>query len=153
MCLWAENCSCFYWWKKGQRLTHLDWMTHICVNKLAIIGSDNGLVPSRHQATIRTNVRILLVGPLGTNFSEILIEIYIVSFKKMHFLLEMAAIFSRAQCVEFICCALKEYSDVAASFFLSTSFVIYDSCISNAVLVALNKDFETWALIVCRLSH
>ena len=30
-----------------------------------------------------TNAGILLIGPLGTNFSEILIEILKVSFKKM----------------------------------------------------------------------
>ena len=50
-------------------------MTHICINKLTIIGSDNGLSPRRRQAIIWTNDGILLIGPLGTNFSEILIEI------------------------------------------------------------------------------
>ena len=59
-------------------------MTHICVSELTIIGSDNGLLPSRHQAIIWTNAGILLIGPLGTNFNEILIEIYIISFKKMN---------------------------------------------------------------------
>ena len=59
-------------------------MTHICVRKITIIGSDNGLSPGRRQAIIWTNVGILLIGPLGTNFSEILIEIYIFSFKKMN---------------------------------------------------------------------
>ena len=39
------------------------------------IGSDNGLLPGRHQAIIWTNARILLIGPLGTNLSEILIGI------------------------------------------------------------------------------
>ena len=58
-------------------------MTHICVNKLTIIGSDNGLSPGRRQAIIWTNAGILLIGPLGTNFREILIEILIFSFKKM----------------------------------------------------------------------
>ena len=57
---------------------------YICVSKLTIIGSDNGLSPGQRQAIIWTNVRILLIGPLGTNFIEILIEIYIFSFKKMH---------------------------------------------------------------------
>ena len=52
-------------------------MTHICVSKLTIIGSDNGLSPGRHQATIWTNDGILWIGPLGTNFNEILIEIHI----------------------------------------------------------------------------
>ena len=58
-------------------------MTHICVGKLTIIGPDNGLSPERRQAIIWTNAGILLIGPLGTNFSEILIEILTFSFKKM----------------------------------------------------------------------
>ena len=60
-------------------------MTHICVGKLTIIGSDNGLSPDRRQAIIRTNAGLLLIGPLGTNFTEILIEILTFSFKKMRF--------------------------------------------------------------------
>ena len=65
-------------------LTHWGRMTHICVGKLTIIGSDNGLSPGRRQAIIWTNAGILLIGPLGTNFSEILSEIHSFSFKKMH---------------------------------------------------------------------
>ena len=65
-------------------LTHWGRMTHICVVKLTIIGSDNGLSPGRRQAIIWTNDGILLIGPLGTNFSEILIGIQTFSFKKMH---------------------------------------------------------------------
>ena len=56
-------------------LTHWGRVTHIYVNKLTIIGSDNGLSPSWRQAIIWTNAGILLIGPLGTNFSEILIDI------------------------------------------------------------------------------
>ena len=56
----------------------------ICVSKLNIIGSDNGLSPTRHQAIIWTNAGILLIRPLRTNFSEIFIEVYTFSFKKMH---------------------------------------------------------------------
>ena len=58
--------------------------THICVSKLTIIGSDNGLSPDRRQAIIWTYAGLLLTGPLGTNFSDILIKIYTFSFKKMH---------------------------------------------------------------------
>ena len=65
-------------------LTHWGRMTHICVSYLAIIGSDNSLSPGRRQAIIRINDGILLIEPLGTNFSEILIKIYTFSFKKMH---------------------------------------------------------------------
>ena len=57
---------------------------HICDSKLIITGSDNDLSPGRHQAIIWTNDGILLIGPLGTNFSEILFEIHIFSFKKIH---------------------------------------------------------------------
>ena len=66
-------------------LTHWGRVTHICVGKLTIIGSDNGLSPDRRQAIIRTNAGLLLIGPLGTNFNEILIEILTFSFKKMRF--------------------------------------------------------------------
>ena len=69
----------------GYELTHWGRVTHICVSNLIIIGSDNGLSPGRRQAIIWTTAGILLIGPLGTNFSEILIEIHTFSFKKMRF--------------------------------------------------------------------
>ena len=64
-------------------LTHWGRVTHICVGNLTTIGSDNGLSPGRRQAIIWTNARMLLMGPLWINFSEILIEIPTFSFKKM----------------------------------------------------------------------
>ena len=64
-------------------LTHWGRVTHICVSKLTTIGSDNGLSPDRRQAITWTNAGILLIGPLRTNISEILIEILAFSFKKM----------------------------------------------------------------------
>ena len=64
--------------------THWGRVMHICVSKLTIIGSDNGLSPDRRQAIIWTNAGILLIGPLGTYVSETLIEIHTFSFKKMH---------------------------------------------------------------------
>ena len=42
-------------------LTHEGRVTHICVSKLTIIGSDNGLSPDRRQAIIWTNAGILLI--------------------------------------------------------------------------------------------
>ena len=65
-------------------LTHWGRVTHICVSKLTIIASDNGLSPGRRQAIIWTSAGILLIGPLWTNFSEILIGIQAFSFKKMY---------------------------------------------------------------------
>ena len=42
---------------------------------VVLVGSDNGLSPAQHQAIIWTNAGILLISPLGTNFSETLITI------------------------------------------------------------------------------
>ena len=64
-------------------LTHCGRVTHICIGKLTIIGSDNGLSPGLRQAIIRTNAGILLIVPLGTNFSEIVIGIKKISFTEM----------------------------------------------------------------------
>ena len=64
-------------------LTHWGWATHMCVGKLTIIGSDNDLSPGRRQAIIWIIAGKLLIGPLGTNFSEILIEIITFSFMKI----------------------------------------------------------------------
>ena len=69
---------------KNKCLTQWGQATHICDSKLTIIGSDNGLSPGRHQDIIWTNDGILLIGPLGTNFSEILIKIHAFSFKEMY---------------------------------------------------------------------
>ena len=62
---------------------HCDSFSHTCVSKLTTIVSDNGLAPTRQQAIIWTNAGILLIWPLGTNFSEILFEIHTFSLKKM----------------------------------------------------------------------
>ena len=78
-------------------LTHWGWVTHICVAKLTIITSDNGLSPGRRQAIIWTNAGMLLIRPLGTNFNEILIEIHTFSFKKIH--LKMSSAKWRSFCL------------------------------------------------------
>ena len=65
-------------------ITHWGRVTHICISKLIIIGSDNGLSAGQCQAIIWTNAGILSIGPLGTNVSKILIEIHTFSFKKMY---------------------------------------------------------------------
>ena len=66
------------------QITHCGREAHICISKLIIIGSDNGLSPVRRQAIIWTNAGILLIGPLGTKFNEILIELHTFSFKRIH---------------------------------------------------------------------
>ena len=70
-------------------------VTHICIGKRNIIGSDNGLSPGRRQTIIWTSAGILLIGPLDANCSEIWIGIQTFLFKKMY--LKM----SSAKCRQF----------------------------------------------------
>ena len=79
-----KKINLFHFMSKACLLTHWGRMMHICVGNLTIIGSDNGLSPGRRQAIIWTNAGTLLIRPLGTNFSETLIEIHTFSFKKIH---------------------------------------------------------------------
>ena len=77
MCVCVYICVCAY------VCVHWGRVTYICVSDLTNIGSDNGLSPGRCQSIIRTNAGLLLIGPLGTNLSEIIIEILAFSFRKM----------------------------------------------------------------------
>ena len=79
-------------------------MTHMCVGKLSIIGSDNCLSPDRRQAILWTNAGISLIGTLGTNVNNIFIEIHTFSFKNIH--LKM----SSGKCRPF-CLGLNELSN------------------------------------------
>ena len=82
--LWHRG-ALFHSW-----LTHWGRVRYICIGKVTIIDSDNGLSPGRHQAIIWTSAGILLIWPFRTNFSEILIEIHTYSFIKMHLKLSCA---------------------------------------------------------------
>ena len=70
---------------------------------LTIFGSGNGLSPGRSQAISWTYTGILLIGPLGTYFTEILENTAIFidenDFKIVAW--QMAAILSLPQCVNF----------------------------------------------------
>ena len=65
-------------------LTHWGWVVHRCIVNWTIIGSDYGLSPGWCQAINWTNAGISLMGPLGTNLNEIVIEIHTFSSKNMH---------------------------------------------------------------------
>ena len=93
-------CS-FNMFRKLQCHTLTSWgqVKHLCISKLTIIGSDNGLSPSQRQANIWTNAGISLIWTLGSNFSEILTKIRTYSFKKMH--LKMSSVEWQQ-----ICCGL-----------------------------------------------
>ena len=100
----VSTCTCFSWDLPDKIWTlikgHSWWNqfinllrpndAYICVGNLTIIGSNNGLSPGGCQAIIWTNAGILLIWPLGTNFSEILIRILTFSFKEMHLKMSFA---------------------------------------------------------------
>ena len=74
------HCEILFRWIVGQvALTHWGRMTHICVDNLTI----NCAVMTCRQTIIWTNAGISFIGPLGTHFSEIVIEIHMFSFKKI----------------------------------------------------------------------
>ena len=84
------------------RLTHWGRVTHICVSKITIIESHNGMSPGRRKAIIGTNDGILVIGI--SNFGEIFSKIHIFSFKNAfeNVVCEMAVILSRPQCVNHV---------------------------------------------------
>ena len=139
----AEHAS--IWWPHHDvesliwaTLTHWGRVTHICVSKLTIIGSDNGLSPGRRQANIWTNAGILLMRPLETNFSEILIEIHAFSVKKIH--LKMSSGKLRPFCL-----GLNE---------LRAGSLGNHHCHANANLVKENTNtwqMQSWVYVIWRI--
>ena len=75
---WLGNCKISYAQTRFCKIWVLTpW------GKLTIIDSNNGLSPEWRQVIIWINAEILLIGPLGTNVSEILIGIQTFSLKKI----------------------------------------------------------------------
>ena len=121
-------------------LTHWGRVMHICVSKLTIICSDNGLSPGRRQAIIWTNAGMLLIEPLGINFSEILIEIKTFSFKKMN--LKMSSAKWRPFCLGLnvlIGCLWHHMADYGLLFHNSEplyEFIVNLASVGSAVFTA-----------------
>ena len=68
-CWFFFNFMFMMWHSRHEDLQLFDWVSNTA---------------DRHQAIIWTNSGMLLIGPLGTNFSDILSEIHTFSSKKMH---------------------------------------------------------------------
>ena len=86
-------------------LTRWGWVPHICVSKLTITGSDNGLSPDWRRAIIWTNAGILLIRSWGTNFSEILNKICTFFIQENAFenaVCKMVANLSQPPCVNVV---------------------------------------------------
>ena len=71
----SSSWHCFY---KVYLLTHWGWVMHVCAINLVIFGSGSVLC----QAITWINIELLLFGPIGTNWTEMLTEILIFPLKK-----------------------------------------------------------------------
>ena len=87
------------------------------MHRWTIIGSDNGLLLERRQVIIWTNAGILLIAPLGTNFSEILIEIQTFSLKKIRLKMSSAK-----------CCSLRPNLNVLTEILATKLTLRFQSC-------------------------
>ena len=132
-------------------LTHWGRGMHICVSKLTIIGWDNGLSPGWCQAIIWASCGILLIGPLGTNFSEILIGIQTFSYTEIFesVICKMTAILSQPRCVNMThLCGWNKLSFYQVNFtswnkelFLGwVSFDISMKCVKDPFTSSLNSE-------------
>ena len=107
-------------------------MTRICISNLTIYGSDDGLSPGRRQAIIWTNVGILLIGSLGTNVSEISIEILTFSFKQIHFKVSSATWRPFCVCLS----VLTSYQRIHIMLkWLTTNYIIPYFFLSDVIFV------------------
>ena len=137
--------------------THWGRMTHICVDNLTITGSDYGLSPARHQAILWTNAGILLIGPLGTKFSEVLIKIHTFSFKKMHLKMlsgKWQPFFLASMCLCSRFCHLFTPAGTCGKKMLNQSFIQYSEFIviyrSHVHMAARQShvSYMTWTCII-----
>ena len=142
----SHHCPC-----SSTVLTHWGRVTHICISKLTIIGSDNGLSPDWRQAIIWTNAGLLLIGPLGTNFREILIKILTFSFKKMRLKVSFAKWwpFCLGLNVLIICWEQTWNWKLVPSYWLSHQSK--QSCCLNSIgntIVAIRQSYNCLILLV-----
>ena len=111
---------------------------HLCLDDLTINGSDNGLVPGQCQAIIRTSAGILLIGPLQTNFFEILIEILTFSFKKMR--LKVRSAKWRPYCLGLI--------ELVRHFIANQKQHVVSCCVGHQSTLRLWDHYTLWGGIV-----
>ena len=131
-------------------------MTHICVSELTTIVSDNGLSPGRRQAIIwNKNAGLLLIEPLGTNFSEISFGIQTFSFKKMHLNMSSAKWRPFCLCLNVLTNMIVSYGHVhiGSAFHTSLSLPQHTSLLielSPSVSLAWRHPAEEYKLLRCR---
>ena len=128
-------------------------MTHICLGKPPIIGSDNDLSPGRRQAIIWTSAGIVLIRPLGTNFSQILIGIQPFSFQKMY--LKMLPVKWRPFCLglNVLTLYMGAMPKWANQISKSKKGITPLSCISHPLVWTQNYDIKYTCVNYCSYNY
>ena len=83
---WRSYVIFTIWWpRSGVRIYQIvtGVTSDVGVPSTHLVCSDNVFLPRLCQTIIWSNAGILLIGPLGTNFSEISVEFHTFSFMKM----------------------------------------------------------------------
>ena len=110
-------------------------MTHICISKLTIIDPDIGLWPDQRQAIMWTNDEKVLIGPLGTNLSELSIESKTFSLEELS--LKNSAKW-RQSCLDLN--VLRAYARIRLLIFYYTSEIRNELEISILPIHCLSND-------------
>ena len=124
----------------------------VCVSKLTIISSDNGLSPGRSQAIIWTSAGILIMRPLGTNFSEILIGNQTFSFKKIHSQMSSAKWHPFCLCLGVLTVMWPQWQDAfylckrTTSIFMLQCYSYYHHVLTLLVFVILISTVCIWLM-------
>ena len=123
--------------------------SYICVSKLNIIGSDNGLSPCWCQTVIWKSAEIVLISPSGTNFCEMLIAIHTFSFKTKKMLFAKWQPFCRSLNV-LIEIYMKPYlCYVNISFWIVTILLLPETVGVLAVIASWIMCQLTWSALYC----
>ena len=130
--------------------THWGRVTHICVSKLTISDSDNGLSPGRRQAIIWINAGILSIPSQRTSVKfKSRFNIFIQENPFENVVWKMAAILSRLQCVNIICARGKwgELKVIDRGIIGSCGQCRFWRIFMTAVITARNS--WQWSLMLC----
>ena len=122
---------------------------HICVSKLNIIDSNNGLAPDRQQAIFRNQFWDISIWPLGTTFSEMSLEIHTFSFNKMDVKMSSATILSWPQYVNLRFGDLLPCTVITLNQLFLVYFDLYVKIIS--ICISLYFADDTFARYLIRL--
>ena len=107
------------------KLTHLGRVAHIGVGNFTIIGSDNGLWSDQRLAKPSSNAGMILIGHIGTKFSEFSHRNSNILIKKMRLTVSSAK--WRSVCLDLIVLILTDLTrDIPVSYFVvkSMRFVV-----------------------------